>query len=143
MTSFIIDLFRRILNNKVNALETPQPCLIIDRQIGNNLQIGIISNSAKQALKFANELYTLTAFDKQSDKLTYQWENIKNADDSITLEFEKLSASTVSYKVISNDLVRQQCDFYYKYFKTIGMEGTKEIDELYQFVRTPANQPTN
>jgi hypothetical protein len=131
-----------------------EPNFNIERHISNsdNLVIGLgtYSNgnngnngnkrenkSVGQLLKFNKDYYNFASLTRLQNKLTYEWQNVKNANDEVLLEFEKsVPLNIIMYKFSKvhsrpdNNLVLSQGIFEPKYFTSIGMPITKEIDEI-------------
>ena len=125
-----------------------EPNINIERHISNsdNLVIGLGTYSngnngnnktVGQLLKFNKDYYNFASLTRLQNKLTYEWQNVKNANDAVLLEFEKsVPLNIIMYKLSKvhtrpdNNIVLSQGIFEPKYFTSIGMPITKEIDEL-------------
>lgn len=96
------------MNMKANI-----PTIIIERQIGENLQVGlgkyptnmknnegIAYKSVTQLLKYQNTYYGFEKFNKEDTKLLYHWINIAEPKEQVLLEFEKVPPASVIYKLI-------------------------------------------
>ena len=101
------------------------------------------NESTNQLLLYENKYYYLERFNKQDKKLLYHWKNISEPIELVLLEFEHIQPSTINYKLIkntntnsnkntntNNQIILDEGYFNYKFFKPIGMNCTKEIDEL-------------
>jgi len=120
-----------------------QPSINIERHISDNLIIGLGTYSngktttTTQLLKFNNDYYSFDSLIRLQNKLTFEWKNVKNANDAVLLDLEKsvpLNIITYTLSKVNdrpdNNLVLLQGIFVPKYFISIGMHTTKEIDEL-------------
>ena len=120
--------------------QAKQPRLIIERQIVENITIGLSNYSAKQTLRFENKYYYLTEFNKSTnpDKLKYFWQTADDLNDTVILELEKLQTPPYIfiYKLYDPKQILKEGIFNPKYFRTIGLLESKDIDELSTF--TPA-----
>jgi len=118
------------------------------RNDGNSNSYGndnenILNESTNQLLLYENKYYYLERFNKQDKKLLYHWKNISEPIELVLLEFEHIQPSTINYKLIkntntnsnkntntNNQIILDEGYFNYKFFKPIGMNCTKEINEL-------------
>ena len=127
------------INNKSNAANMQIGC-----HIGDSLVIGVGTYSSNknrcQLLKFNKDYYKFESLTSQENKLIYEWKNVKNVHDALLLEFEKsIPLNIIIYKLCKvdkvsfNQLVLSQGIFEPKYFKSIGMCITKDIDVLMDF----------
>ena len=149
---------RKFINEKQKEqTKNTEPRLIIERQIDENLQVGIgkyptnIENkSTTQLLQYHDKYYWLDKFTKEDKKLLYNWINMQNPKEHVLLEFEKVPPESVIYKLIQTKytnssanaksekdkpktVILQEGEFHYKFFKPIGMMETYYIDELANF----------
>jgi hypothetical protein len=126
--------------SKQPNLQSKQPRLIIERQIGEDITIGLSNYSAKQALLFENKYYYLTNFTKSTnpDKFKYFWKTEDDLNDTVILELEKLQTPPyiIIYKLYDPKQIIKEGIFNPKYFKTIGLLESKDIDELFTFTST-------
>lgn len=168
------------MNMKANI-----PTIIIERQIGENLQVGlgkyptnIENKSTTQLLQYRNTYYGFEKFNKEDTKLLYHWINIAEPKEHVLLEFEKVPPASITYKLIqtkdansnanssanssanfsanangrlekdiekekekdkekdkdkNKNVILQEGEFHYKFFKPIGMMETYYIDEIATF----------
>jgi len=120
--------------------QSKQPRLIIERQIGEYITIGLSNYSAKQALRFENKYYYLTEFNKSTnpDKFKYFWKTEDVLNDTVILELEKLQTPPyiIIYKLYNPTQILKEGIYNPKYFRTIGLLESKDIDELSTFTST-------
>lgn len=117
----------------------------IERHIGDNLVIGVgtyssdnhNNNNKCQLLKFNKNYYKFESLTHFQNKMIFEWKNVKNVHDAVLLEFEKsIPLNIIIYKLCKvdtvsfNHLVLCQGIFEPKYFKSIGICMTKDIDAL-------------
>lgn len=163
-----VSSIRKFINEqqtKINMKSNiPIPTIIIGRQIGENLQVGlgkyptnmknnegIAYKSTTQLLKYQNTYYGFEKFNKEDTKLLYHWINIAEPKEQVLLEFEKVPPTSVIYKLIqtkdanssansngrlekgkdndkekdkTKNVILQEGEFHYKFFKPIGMMET-------------------
>jgi len=99
----------------------------IERHIGDNLVIGLgtysIGNTktTAQLLKFKNDYYSFDNLTRLQNKLTFEWKNVKNANDLVLLDFEKsVPLNIITYTISKindrpdNNLVLLQGIYYKK-----------------------------
>jgi len=169
---YSIKKFIKEQNAKEQNAKEQTPTIIIERQIGEKIHLGLSKNysrndgnsnsngndnenilnestneSTNQLLLYENKYYYLERFNKQDKKLLYHWKNISEPIELVLLEFEHIQPSTINYKLIkntntnsnkntntntntNNQIILDEGYFNYKFFKPIGMNCTKEIDEL-------------
>jgi hypothetical protein len=152
---------RKFINEKQKEQDMkaniPIPRIIIERHIGENLEVGlgkyptnIDNKSTTQLLQYHDKYYWLDKFTKEDKKLLYNWINMQNSKEHVLLEFEKVPPESVIYKLIQTKdanssanaksekdkpktVILQEGYFHYKLFKPIGMMETYYIDELANF----------
>jgi hypothetical protein len=106
----------------------------IERHIGDNLVIGLgtysIGNTktTAQLLKFKNDYYSFDNLTRLQNKLTFEWKNVKNANDLVLLDFEKsVPLNIITYTISKindrpdNNLVLLQGIFVPKYFTPLDI----------------------
>lgn len=115
----ICSSIRKIINEKQKEqnIKTNTPIIIIERQIGENLMIGlgnyqsnmkdnegISYKTTSQIMRYGNKYYRLDRFNKEDTKLLYHWLNIGEPTEQVLLEFEKIPPATINYKLIKKKM---------------------------------------
>ena len=117
-----VSSIRKFINEqqtKINMKSNiPIPTIIIGRQIGENLQVGlgkyptnIENKSTTQLLKYRNTYYGFEKFNKEDTKLLYHWINIAEPKEQVLLEFEKVPPTSVIYKLIQTKDANSSANF--------------------------------
>ena len=116
--------------------------IIIERRISDNLIVGCgnyskldvvnnINRSYVQLLKFNKDYYRFDSLTCQENKLQYDWKNIRNQDDLVSLEFEKyVPLNIICYKLSKMSKSSPISNIILQHFKSIGLTCSNELDEL-------------